>query len=116
MRTAPLARDTGVTVRFRRFLLGPLFKAQDWDTSPFNLYPAKGRNMWHGLGRLCSNLDLPFRRPNRFRRIACSPRAFSLLNATSGEEFCACRRTGDLATDRIYGKHQRLYSGGAGPP
>ena len=44
-RIQSLARDRGVSVRFRPFMLGALFKAQGWDTSPFNIYPAKGRYM-----------------------------------------------------------------------
>ena len=44
-------------MRFRPFLLGPIFKAQGWTTSPFNLYPAKGRYMWRDLERLCADLD-----------------------------------------------------------
>ena len=56
MRIAPLAAAAGVTVRYRPFLLGPIFKAQGWDTSPFNLYEAKGRHMWRDLERLCADL------------------------------------------------------------
>ena len=66
MRIAPLAAAAGVTVRWRPFLLGPIFKAQGWDTSPFNIYPDKGRYMWRDLERLCAALDLPFKRPDRF--------------------------------------------------
>src|SRR6266581_7767160 len=66
MRIAPLAAQAGVAVRFRPFLLGPIFKAQGWDTSPFNLYPARGRHMWRDLERLCAELKLPFRRPDPF--------------------------------------------------
>jgi 2-hydroxychromene-2-carboxylate isomerase len=47
MRIGPLARNAGVQVRWRPLLLGPIFKAQGWDTSPFNLYPAKGAT-WSG--------------------------------------------------------------------
>jgi 2-hydroxychromene-2-carboxylate isomerase len=64
MRIGPLARAAGVEVRWRPFLLGPIFKAQGWDTSPFNIYAAKGRYMWRDLERLCADLGLPFR-PNR---------------------------------------------------
>jgi 2-hydroxychromene-2-carboxylate isomerase len=46
MRIGALAAEAGVVVRLRPFLLGPIFQAQGWDTSPFNLYPAKGRHMW----------------------------------------------------------------------
>ena len=66
MRIGPLAEQADVRVRFRPFLLGPIFKAQGWTTSPFNLYPAKGRNMWRDLERLCADLDLPFGRPDPF--------------------------------------------------
>jgi 2-hydroxychromene-2-carboxylate isomerase len=37
-------------IRWRPFLLGPVFAAQGWTSSPFNLYPAKGRNMWRDVG------------------------------------------------------------------
>jgi 2-hydroxychromene-2-carboxylate isomerase len=66
MRIRSLADAGGITVRFRPFLLGAIFKAQGWDTSPFNLYPAKGRHMWRDLERLCADLSLPFVRPEPF--------------------------------------------------
>jgi len=90
MRIAPLAREAGITVRFRPFLLGPVFKAQGWDTSPFNLYPAKGRNMWRDLERLCGDLNLPFRRPEPFPQNSLLAARVALvgLNTTWGEEFC----------------------------
>jgi 2-hydroxychromene-2-carboxylate isomerase len=65
-RIGPLASKARVTVRFRPFLLGPIFQAQGWESSPFNLYEAKGRNMWRDLERLCADLDLPFKRPEMF--------------------------------------------------
>ncbi len=66
MRIAPLAKTAGVTVRWRPFLLGPIFKAQGWDTSPFNLYPAKGRYMVRDCERQCADLGLRFRLPEPF--------------------------------------------------
>ena len=76
MRIVPLASKAGVTVKFRPFLLGPIFKAQGWNTSPFNLFPAKGRYMWRDVERICVDLDLPFRRPEPFPQRQCpSPRA-----------------------------------------
>ncbi len=76
MRITSLARDAGIAVKFRPFLLGPVFKAQGWETSPFNLYASKGRNMWRDLGRLCEELNLPFRRPEPFPQnsLQVSPR------------------------------------------
>src|SRR5690349_10225464 len=66
MRIVRLAEQRGVKVRWRPFLLGPIFKAQGWDNSPFNVYPAKGRYMWRDLERLCAELKLPFQRPSAF--------------------------------------------------
>ena len=66
MRIAPLAEAAGVTVRWRPFLLGPIFKAQGWDTSPFNLYPAKGRYMVRDCEREATALGLTFRLPEPF--------------------------------------------------
>jgi len=63
MRIASLAKTAGVAVRWRPFMLGPIFKAQGWETSPFNLYPAKGRNMWRDLERICLADNMPFVRP-----------------------------------------------------
>ena len=90
IRIAPLAREAGVTVRFCPFLLGPVFKAQGWNTSPFNLYPAKGRNMWRDLERLCGDVNLPFRRPEPFPQNSLLAARVALvgLNTTWREEFC----------------------------
>jgi hypothetical protein len=66
MRVGALARREAVAVNFRPFLLGPIFKTQGWSTSPFNLFPAKGRHMWRDLERTCAGLGLAFRRPHPF--------------------------------------------------
>jgi len=89
MRMAPLAHASGIGVRYRPFLLGPLFKAQGWDTSPFNLYAAKGRNMWRDLERLCGDLGLPFRRPEPFPQNSLLAARVALvgLRTTRGEKF-----------------------------
>ncbi len=68
MRAAQAAEGAGVTLVWRPFLLGPIFRAQGWNDSPFNLQPAKGRYMWRDLERLCARYGLPFRRPSGFPR------------------------------------------------
>jgi 2-hydroxychromene-2-carboxylate isomerase len=68
MRIEQLAAARGIGVRWRSFLLGPIFGAQGWKDSPFNIYPAKGRYMWRDLERICGALDIPFRRPSVFPR------------------------------------------------
>lgn len=63
MRIEARAERAGVTVRWRPFLLGPVFRAQGWNDSPFNIYPAKGRYMWRDLARICERERLPLKVP-----------------------------------------------------
>jgi 2-hydroxychromene-2-carboxylate isomerase len=84
MRTDALARKAGVEVRFRPFLLGPIFKAQGWDTSPFNLFPAKGRHMWRDIERICAELKLPFRRPDPFPQASLLAARVALVGLGGG--------------------------------
>jgi 2-hydroxychromene-2-carboxylate isomerase len=88
-RIRPLAAAAKVQVRFRPFLLGPIFKAQGWDTSPFNLYEAKGRYMWRDMQRLAAELSLPFRRPDPFPQNSLLPARVALfgLGQGWGEDF-----------------------------
>jgi len=90
MRIASLAEMRGITVRWRPFMLGPIFKAQGWATSPFNLYPAKGRNMWRDLERLCAVLDVPFKRPDPFPQnsLLAARAALVALADNWGESYC----------------------------
>jgi 2-hydroxychromene-2-carboxylate isomerase len=90
MRIGTLAADAGVRVRLRPFLLGPIFKAQGWTTSPFNLYGAKGRHMWRDLERLCADLSLPFRRPEPFPQNSLLAARVALVGLEQGwgEAFC----------------------------
>ena len=76
LRIGSLAEERGVSVRWRPFLLGPIFAAQGWRDSPFNIYPAKGRYMWRDLERVCRAMGLPLKRPEPLPRRACSPRAW----------------------------------------
>ena len=89
-RIGPLASKARLKVRFRPFLLGPIFQAQGWESSPFNLYEAKGRNMWRDLERLCADLDLPFRRPEMFpqQSVLAARVALVGLKEKWGKNFC----------------------------
>ena len=68
LRIERLAQARGMSVSWRPFLLGAIFRAQGWYDSPFNLYPAKGRYMWRDLARICESDGIPFRRPSEFPR------------------------------------------------
>jgi 2-hydroxychromene-2-carboxylate isomerase len=66
LRVAGLAEARGVSLVWRPFLLGPIFAAQGWRDSPFNIYPAKGRYMWRDVERTCEAMGVPFQRPEPF--------------------------------------------------
>jgi 2-hydroxychromene-2-carboxylate isomerase len=66
MRGQSLAEAAGVALRWRPFLLGPIFAAQGLTTSPFNLYPVKGRYMLRDMERLCAQRGLKFQPPETF--------------------------------------------------
>jgi 2-hydroxychromene-2-carboxylate isomerase len=68
MRIQALAARRGIAISWRAFLLGPIFAAQGWNDSPFNLYPVKGRYMWRDLERICAAHGIPFHRPSQFPR------------------------------------------------
>ena len=63
-----VARAAGVSIVWRPFLLGPIFRKQGWNDSPFNIYPAKGVYMWTDLERQCAKHGVAFRKPSAFPR------------------------------------------------
>ena len=103
MRVRALANAAGVEVKFRPFLLGPIFKVQGWTTSPFNLFPAKGRNMWRDLERVCADLSLPpMRRPEPFPQNSILAARVALIGLAQpwGEDFCRAVFNAEFADGR----------------
>jgi 2-hydroxychromene-2-carboxylate isomerase len=105
MRIGPLAKAGGVEVRWRPFLLGPIFKEKGWTTSPFNLYPDKGRYMWRDLERSAAALGLPFRRPEPFPQPSLLAARVALvgLSETWGEAFCRAVFAAEFGEARAIG-------------
>jgi 2-hydroxychromene-2-carboxylate isomerase len=66
LRIAELGRDQGVEIVWRPFLLGPIFASQGWTTSPFNVYPAKGRYMVRDIERIAKARGRKFVMPEVF--------------------------------------------------
>jgi 2-hydroxychromene-2-carboxylate isomerase len=66
LRIERAAADSGVAVTWRPFLLGPIFAAQGWTTSPFNVYPARGRYMIRDISRIAEARGIPFELPKPF--------------------------------------------------
>ena len=87
MRIDEVATRAGVGVRWRPFLLGPIFAAQGWQDSPFNIFPAKGRYMWRDMERRARVYGFPLVRPSRFPRNGLLAARIALV--ASGGEWCA---------------------------
>ena len=110
MRIAEAARMRGVRLRWRPFLLGPIFKAQGWDNSPFNLYPAKGRYMWRDLARICAGLELPFVQPAVFPQntVMAARVALVALAQGWGEDFCRAVYRAEFGEGRNIGEPETI--------
>jgi 2-hydroxychromene-2-carboxylate isomerase len=102
MRIDQLAEKAGIEVKFRPFLLGPIFAAQGWTTSPFNLFAAKGRHMWRDLERICGELALPLRRPEPFPQSSLLAARVALvgLDHAWGKDFCRAVFRAEFADGR----------------
>jgi 2-hydroxychromene-2-carboxylate isomerase len=102
MRIGQLADKAGIEVKFRPFLLGPIFAAQGWTTSPFNLFAAKGRHMWRDLERICGELALPLRRPEPFPQSSLLAARVALvgLDHAWGKDFCRAVFRAEFADGR----------------
>ncbi len=110
MRIGTFAQQRGVIVRWRPFLLGPIFKAQGWSNSPFNIYPAKGRYMWRDLERLCAALGLPFVRATVFPQntILAARIALVALREGWGEQYCRAVYRAEFGEGRDIGQPEVL--------
>ena len=64
------AAARGVPVVWRPFLLGPVFKRQGWQGSPFLEQAAKLAYMWRDMQRQTAKYGLPWKQPTVFPRAA----------------------------------------------
>jgi len=93
MRIEEAAAAHGVALRWQPFLLGPVFRALGWETSPFVLQKEKGDYAWKDMVRQCRKYGLPWQRPSNFPRAAVLPLRIALAGA--GQPWIGefCRRT-----------------------
>ena len=84
MRIEALASATGVGITWKPLLLGPIFRAQGWDSSPFSIYPAKGKYMVRDMERLASARGLPFKLPSPFPQNSLHAARLALIGLAEG--------------------------------
>ncbi|HCQ66926.1 MAG TPA: disulfide bond formation protein DsbA [Rhodobacteraceae bacterium] len=93
LRVEETAKAAGIELIWRPFALGPIFAAQGWDSSPFNIYPAKGRAMWRDMARIAADRGLAYRPPadpSRFPQnsMLAARLAIVALDHPQGPLFC----------------------------
>jgi 2-hydroxychromene-2-carboxylate isomerase len=85
MRVERVAGAAGVALRWRPFLLGPIFGAKGQTDSPFNTDPVKGRYMWRELARICRREGIPLvLPPARFVQNSLKAARLALVGETEG--------------------------------
>ena len=90
MRIEALAREAGVLLRWKPFLLGPIFRELGWKEAPFVAQKEKGAYAWRDTARRAAKYGLPFARPSEFPRRGLLPMRVALLGADQPwmAEFC----------------------------
>jgi 2-hydroxychromene-2-carboxylate isomerase len=84
MRIGKLASEAGVDIVWKPFLLGPIFKAQNWDSSPFNIYPSKGNYMVRDITRIAEERGLSFHMPDPFPQNGLHAARLALVGLEEG--------------------------------
>ncbi|EKS34005.1 2-hydroxychromene-2-carboxylate isomerase [Afipia clevelandensis] len=103
MRIAPLADEAGVSVRWRPFLLGPIFAAQGMTDSPFNLFPVKGQHMIRDVQRSADEIGTGFQWPAVFPQSAVLASRVALVGLKDiwGEDFSRAVFHAEYAENRV---------------
>ncbi|MGO4405940.1 2-hydroxychromene-2-carboxylate isomerase [Bosea sp. RAF48] len=84
LRIEKLAEEAGVSLRWRPFLLGPIFAAQGWNSSPFALFPSKGRYMWRDTARRARRQGFSFIKPDNFPQNSLTATRLALAGREAG--------------------------------
>ena len=92
MRIEAMANAAGVSVAWKPFLLGPIFRELGMDNSPFVLNPVKGRYAWRDMERQASKYALAFNKPSQFPRVALLPMRVALLGTNESWISAFCKR------------------------
>ncbi|REE23908.1 2-hydroxychromene-2-carboxylate isomerase [Paraburkholderia sp. BL27I4N3] len=105
MRIEAEAAARGVRIRWRPFLLGPVFRDLGFDNSPFVLQKEKGAYVWKDMERQCRKYGIALKRPSTFPRAALLAMRVALLGAQREWIATYCRKIMQLnfAYDRDIG-------------
>jgi 2-hydroxychromene-2-carboxylate isomerase len=112
MRIEAAAAAQGVRVRWRPFLLGPIFRSLGWNTSPFVLQAQKGSYVWRDMERQCAKYGLPWRKPTVFPRAATLAMKVAAANTDAAwiGRYCQAFMTKNFALDEDIDSVEQIRS------
>ncbi len=84
MRIEDVAKQKGVKVIWRPFLLGAIYKMLKLPVPPMQLNPMKEQYMWLDCARQAKRLGIPFNKPDRFPQVAVLPARVALIGLKEG--------------------------------
>jgi len=96
MRIEEAARQLGVPIAWKPFLLGPIFRALGMENSPFVLQKEKGTYVWQDMARQCRKYGLRWTQPTTFPRLGILPLRIALLGVSQPWIAAFCRRVMEL--------------------
>jgi len=96
MRIEDAARQRGVRIVWKPFLLGPIFRALGMETSSFLMQKEKGAHMWQDMARQCRKYGLSWTKPSAFPRLSVLPARVALLGADELWIGAFCRQVMEL--------------------
>ena len=79
MRIQREAEALGVTVIWKPFLLGPIFRSLGMSTSPSVLQKEKGAYVWRDMERQCEKYGLAWTKPSTFPRLSLLPARIAMV-------------------------------------
>jgi len=102
LRIQALGQASGVAIRWRPFLLGPIFRAEGLTDSPLNVFPLRGQYARRDLARRGQRYGLQLRFPSTFPRhtVLASRVALVALEEGWGEAFSEALYRAEFQEDR----------------
>ena len=92
MRIEEEAARRQVAVRWKPFLLGPIFRSFGWESSPFVLQKQKGDYAWKDMARQCEKYGIAWVKPTNFPRSAILPLRVAMIGAGQPWMGAYCKR------------------------
>jgi 2-hydroxychromene-2-carboxylate isomerase len=94
MRVEAEAAARDIAIRWRPFLLGPVFRELGFENSPFVLQKQKGAYVWKDMERQCRKYGIALARPSVFPRAALLAMRVALIGAEREWIGAYCRDIG----------------------